>query len=400
MKEQPTYISTIGLNTRSIKTFEFFFKNHCKGRYVLRKSHDDASLTLLDVDTPGSADALKDLQRTNPENKCICLSISEENSYNTHHIKKPINSTALIKLLEQLANTEENNGTQNGADDEKTVPATLIARENIKPFNQRETALAGKHLEADGDTHFFGEHKDITLDNKKELVSAQYYPEKMLQGAITEAYITAKENNCAVQLSTLGISILIDPNSFKVYSTVPERIIRPTCLLETNKKAQLKQLDVDHLKNELEPFQSNQGIDVNGIDIDTFIWKISLWSSRGRIPSGTEISAPVYLSHWPNLTRLDNIPHAPRIAALLISAPDTLCHIAEKLEIPQRYVFGFYSASHALGLSANARRQVDSLFKPDDIPISHSRSVLRRIFRHITRKTEANEPDHKLSTAR
>jgi len=184
---------------------------------------------------------------------------------------------------------------------------------------------------------------------------------------------------------------VIDPSNFKVYTTVPERIIRPTCLLETNRKAQFKQLDVDHLKNKLAPLQSNKGIDAAGIDIDTFLWKIALWSSRGRIPAGTDLSMPVYLRHWPNLTRLDHIPHAPRIAALLILAPDTLCHIAEKLKIPQRYVFGFYSASHALGLSANARRQVDNLFKPDDKPLSHSRSVLRKIFRHITGKSKVNE---------
>ncbi len=401
MKDQAIYISTIGLNSRSIKTFEIFFKNTCKGRHALCESHDDASLTLVDIDVHGSVDALKDLQKTNPENKFICLSIAEalaHNSlHNSYHIKKPINSAMLIKLLDTLAKPEVTN--KNSIADKKSPPATLVARENIKPFNQRETALAGKYLGADGDADFFGEQKDITPNNKKELVNAQYHPEKMLQGAIMEAYITAKENHCAVQLTTLGISIVIDSSNFKVYSTVPERIIRPTCLLETNKKVQLKQLDVDHLKNTLVPFQSNPGIDVNGIDIDTFLWKIALWSSRGRIPSDTELSTPVYLCHWPNLTRLDNIPHAPRIAALLISAPDTLCHIAEKLKIPQRYVFGFYSASHALGLSANARRQVDSLFKPSDKPLSHSRSVLRKIFRHITRKSQANEPAHKLNRA-
>lgn len=398
MNAKTTYVSTIGLNARSIKTFEFFFKKNYQEKYVLCDSHRDASITLVDIDALESESELTTLQDKNPENTFICLSTTENKHHNTFHIKKPINSAALIELLEKIEkNIADDNNEENTAHEEN-ASLKLVARENSNPFNQRETALAGKHLGGNGDTDFFGEQKDIDTTSKKELTKALYYPEKMLQGAIAEAYIIAKKNECAVQLTILGISIIIDPINFKVYTTLADSIIRPTCFLETNKKAEFEQLDAHQLKSKLDLLTSNASTESNGIDIDTFIWKITLWSSRGRIPSDTDLSTPVYLKHWPNLTRLVNIPHAPRIAALLISAPDTLIHIAERLNIPQRYVFGFYSASHALDLSANARRQVDTLFEPIEKPLSHSRSVLGKLFRHITRKSKAVDPTHKINS--
>ena len=400
MKDKATNISAIGLNLRSIKTFEFFFKKTCEGRYVLCENHNDASITLVDIDVPESNDALKEQQLTNSENKFVCLSIAEENKLSLPHIKKPINSAALIELLDSLVRVEPDKERKKIVEDKADKTNNLIARENSRQFNKNRSALAGKHLGANDDTDFFGDHEDIRSDNSKDIAKVSYHPEKMFQGAAAKGYHIAQKNNCAIQVTALGISIIIDPSNFKVYTTTPERIFRPICLLETDNKVEFKHLDVDHLKNKVSHLQPNRDTDENCSDIDTFLWKITLWSSRGRIPADTDLSIPVYLAHWPNLTRLDNIPHAPRIAALLILAPDTLCHVAERLQIPQRYVFGFYSAAHALNLSSNARRQVDSLFKPADKPLSQSRSILRKIFKHITRKSQADDSIPKQNDAR
>ncbi|OUS15092.1 hypothetical protein A9Q88_10975 [Gammaproteobacteria bacterium 50_400_T64] len=399
MKDNTTNISAIGLNLRSIKTFEFFFKKTCKGRYVLCESHNDANITLVDIDVPGSNNALKEQQLINPKNKFVCLSIADNNKLNLPHIKKPINSASLIAILDSFAKVEPSKESKDIVADNTNKTNDLIARENSRQFNKNRSALAGRHIGANDDTGFFGDNEDISTKNSKDITKVTYHPKKMFQGAVIEGYHIAKQNNCAIQVTALGISIIIDPSNSKVYTTTPERIFRPICLLETNNKAQFKHLGVEHLKDKVSHFQSNKDTDDNCSDIDTFLWKITLWSSRGRIPEDTDLSVPVYLAHWPNLTRLDNIPHAPRIAALLISAPDTLCHVAEKLQIPQRYVFGFYSAAHTLNLSSNARRQVDSLFKPVDKPVSQSRSILRKIFKHITRKSQADNSIQKQNNA-
>ena len=354
-------------------------------------NHDESSLTLVDIDVPGSIDKLKECQKDNPEHKFICLSVSEERTYSDHNLKKPINSSSLIELLKKLEKTNIKTSNSNSQNIPEKKPVNMIARENKNPFKNSGTSIAGKHLSSDEDSDFFGDQKDISINNKKDRINVAYHPEKMLQGAIMEGYKIARKNNCAIQVTSLDISLVIDPSNFKVYTMTPERIIRPTCLLETNNKAQFKRLSVNHLKSKLTTSQPEKSTDAHCFDIDTLLWKVSLWSSRGRIPADTDLSTPVYLTHWPNLTRLDNIPHAPRIAALLISAPDTLCNVAEKLMVPQRYIFGFYSACYALDLSANARRQADNLFKPNEKPHKHSRSILSKIFRHITRKSQPSD---------
>jgi hypothetical protein len=96
---------------------------------------------------------------------------------------------------------------------------------------------------------------------------------------------------------------------------------------------------------------------------EAFLWQVALWTYRGRLPSGTAVHGRVYLSRWPNLTRLAEIPHALRITALWLAQPASLGFTADRLAIPQRYVFAFYGAAHAAGLAGQARRAADHIFE-------------------------------------
>jgi len=85
-------------------------------------------------------------------------------------------------------------------------------------------------------------------------------------------------------------------------------------------------------------------------ETEGLIWSIAAWSSRGRVPVGTPLDHPVHLLHWPNLTRLSDIPGAMQISALWIKQPTSLLETANILGLPYRHVFSFYVACHALGL--------------------------------------------------
>ena len=97
--------------------------------------------------------------------------------------------------------------------------------------------------------------------------------------------------------------------------------------------------------------------------LDAFLWKVALWTYRGRLPAETQVDKRVYLIHWPNLTRLHPVPEAMRIAALWSEQPMTLGYTATTLGVPQRYVFAFYSAAHTIGLAGQAQRETDYLFQ-------------------------------------
>jgi hypothetical protein len=97
---------------------------------------------------------------------------------------------------------------------------------------------------------------------------------------------------------------------------------------------------------------------------DALLWKLALWTYRGRLPANTHLADRVYLRRWPNLTRFLEIPHALRIAALWTEQSLSPIHVAEALRIPQRYVFAFYGAAYTIGLAGQAKRQADYLFQP------------------------------------
>ncbi len=110
-------------------------------------------------------------------------------------------------------------------------------------------------------------------------------------------------------------------------------------------------------------------------EFDAFLWQAALWTYRGRLPAGTVPTQKIYLDHWPNLTRLAEVPHGLRIAALLCRQPMTLGFTAETLRIPQRYVFAFYSAAHTIGLAGTAKRSVDDLVDAQTIQAHAERGI-------------------------
>jgi hypothetical protein len=117
--------------------------------------------------------------------------------------------------------------------------------------------------------------------------------------------------------------------------------------------------------------------------LDVLLWKLALWASRGRVPVGTDLEWPVFLKHWPNLTRLLEPPHATRIASLWAHQHFSLASSAATLGIPQRYVFAFFSGCAALGLAAPTRRAADVLVEPQAPPPAKD---MRGLFRMLLRK--------------
>lgn len=395
MKEKSIHVSTIGLNSRSINTFEFFFKKNCKGRYSLCDDHADSSVTLVDVDIAGSDTALKECLQKYPEKSIVNLSVSGTSENSGVCVKKPIDSAELIQVLDDI--TQQRICKQPGADDQNIVVENKNNKDepvssDTKKFNFRNTSRAGEHLGKDNELDFFGNNLDIDIKDKKAVYRSTYTPDKMFQGAVFDGCKLARDESCIVQVRYLGVNLILDGLSSTVHTAIPYSILRPTCLLRSSETPKFSCAEADGLKTMLSSLGRGKNAVVTCMDIDAFIWRVSLWSSRGRVPETTDLSLPVYLIHWPNLTRLDNIPHAPRIAALLMSGPDTLCHIADRLNIPQRYVFGFYSACNALELSGNANRQVDNLFQPVETPLNHPRAMLRKILDHVKRKSQSTSP--------
>ena len=92
----------------------------------------------------------------------------------------------------------------------------------------------------------------------------------------------------------------------------------------------------------------------SGYTLDAFAWLCALMSSRGRLPAGLDRAAPVRLRRWPNLTRLEPVPHAIELAAHWVAAPVSIEALTRTAGVEPRFVHAFHNAASALGLFETA----------------------------------------------
>jgi len=67
------------------------------------------------------------------------------------------------------------------------------------------------------------------------------------------------------------------------------------------------------------------------------------------------------------------------MAALWLNHPLPLLDMAERLSVPQRNVFSFYTACAALGLAGPARRAADTLIDAPELTPSTMQSLIARL---------------------
>jgi len=402
MKSELIRISTLCLDLRTYNTFDIFLKTVCKKGYSLTENHEEAKITIIDFDAFEGESKLLEFQNKFPQRTVIILSILEKTykEKNIHFIKKPLKHEELIKKLHELGE-ENHRESEKQIEIEKRTPrntyqASLEANQKNSssdrpPVSSADLTNAAIILEHEEEHHFVGTQKDIDLSITRNLLRVFYHPEKMFQGAIAHGYTLAKKNETCVEIITFGIGVLIDPKNYKAYTVVSDSVLRPICLLETEDKAVYKRINSSITGSESYTRKSKAGAELVEWDIDVFLWKISLWSSRGRIPKQTDLKSAVYLSHWPNLSRWELVPHALQISALMTKKPIRLSSVASQLDIPQRYVFSFYSACVCMGIAGVSKRQADNLFEDsigeNETETPKKQSLMGKILKRLTGKT-------------
>ena len=100
---------------------------------------------------------------------------------------------------------------------------------------------------------------------------------------------------------------------------------------------------------------------VTRLQAGDLLWRLGVWSADGRMPRNLDEDKRLYLRCWPDLTRLMEIPHATRIAALWIRMAASSGSIARRLGVSIHDVNNFFVAAWALGIAGEARREDDYL---------------------------------------
>lgn len=432
-------ISFLGVDERSMSAYEFFFNGIKDFPCELLDDHSQPQICLVDLDAYNIDEQYHKYRGEHPETYILLLSLADHTALDKKEffLKKPVKKDALQSSINEMykvisgkimpedaikkASIAASPASKFDSNDESTQKVTINIQNNkfkikavdeqaeelkkkvvpIKEKTKTVTAQAGKLLTVANEKDFVGDLADIDLNDIDQIAKIYYEPNKFLQSVVEKVCLKSRQTEGIIQLNVLNYIFYFDYQEQRVYSTVGPGIIRPLCLLPHENHVSYKIKDLGFRQHLHEIMQSNKNQktkktqEKQSWNMEAFVWLITLWSSRGRLPKGTSLANPVYLMQWPNLTRLETLPHAVRISALLYQQPHTLPDIATRLGIEQRYVFSFYSACKAIGLANISKRQVDKTFAPQQSAVNKNKSILSKLlgklagFRRKTKMTES-----------
>ncbi len=370
---KPVRIGAIGMDQRQRNTLLLLFSKRCNNRYQLVEE-TSAEICLLDMDSFGGEQLLHEFRERQPTLPLILVSLQEQtvSDARTIFVRKPIPVQNLIDAIEQhslqmtavCTTTTVTSEIENLTKVQEDPPPSPPSR--IPHATRRAASMMAKAAEQ----AFVGTAPDIDLLDPAQTAKIYYNPAHYLQEHLQQALNLAVRHNRNVAIEGPWPAMELLINEHKVRVAGDERHLRSHCTLPD------AMLEVN-----LRLFDGSSKLDGGSqtYSLPALFWKVALWASRGRLPEGTSLSQPIYLRHWPNFTRLDMTPYSIAIAALWAEQPHSLIDTASHLQIPQRYVFAFYSAAKSLQLAGETRRAADTLIAPSEIIASRQRGLFGRL---------------------
>ncbi len=364
---KPLRINIIGMEQRARDTLHLFFHHICHDSYVLA---DDATadVSIIDMDAVHAEQTREEHKNKHPERPVILVSLLELNE--NLFLQKPIQPEELVSTLDQIKETfqeieqtaepeiiSENKSPTGGSENMQLPPVLDVAIPVATP--EAEFALAESDEDALPENYsgeiiplFPGvqqneppvthEPETVTENPCKQRAAFLYNPAIYLQGYIQKAYRLARQENRNVLVEGPWRPIIIIPESLEIWVEQSHAHLYALSVMPIQAEdVTVRILDAGESPPE-------QGGSIQSVDF--FLWKLAVRTARGRIPVGTDLRAPIYLKHWPNLSRLMPIHHGLRIAALWANQPVSLMETATIMNIAPKYIFSFYSATNALGL--------------------------------------------------
>jgi hypothetical protein len=388
--KNPLKVALLGVNERDRVRLEMFFELHWSSN-CLPVSESQADLCILELDSPDGKKLLQRQLENHPDRPLIVLSVHDTDIDGTTLLRKPLNVNLLKDTIEEFMRTLVQ---QPVAEEEKPAPQPRpqpIAKTDsalqpndetnsaltIDKINERRRSLPDSATQARIIRGSCGLADNIELGNQSYGSGLYYDPGTHFQQVLKNAIEQCRREIRPLRLSMPGDKyIALLPQANIALTNLSDSKLRPRCLLPIREH----QIRIDYpVESDLQRSDNSTAQDIDGL-----LWKVTLWSARGRLPLGTNIENAIGLRQWPNLTRLLATPQFLRIAALWVKTPLSLNKTAKFLNIEARYVCAFFSACYALELTQilSATDGQDVLQNEPGKSVA-PKGLLRRILRHL-----------------
>lgn len=199
---------------------------------------------------------------------------------------------------------------------------------------------------AANDALLCGSAEDVADHLLAEDPERRYDPEVNLVSVLREAYLVGAKWQVPTQLECSAGRIVVDTTRNLVLCDFDANRLEELFKRPLGRRPKTRTLNRQEQAQVQERAPHEQGVR----RLDDSLWRAGLLTAAGRLPIDLDLSRPLYLKYWPNLTRVAPIPNAARVAALWSARGASITETAQTLGIPQRHVIAFYNGALALDL--------------------------------------------------
>jgi hypothetical protein len=231
-------------------------------------------------------------------------------------------------------------------------------------------------------------HPEASAHVWRNTPARQFDPEKYLVGPLREAFLVSSKWRVITCFDIRGTQILVDAPANKLIckltaaelDTLAQNAFdaRPKVTTLTKRESDALIQPVTDPGACAAPDRSACGQELNVHRLDNQLWRAAMHASAGRLPKGVDPEHTTYLSHWPNLTRLERVGQVERLAALWALRGFSIARSTEH-RIPQCEAVVFYSAAWALDLLT----EDDSFARNCQVDGSRNRGVMSNLLKWL-----------------
>lgn len=378
--QKPIHVLTIGMDRRKQAMFRMAFEMHTLHRYQLLEGGAEGApdLAIIDFDTPDSTGLWNEFSREYPNLPVLIVTTIANDNVPAPVLLKPIRLESLFPQLRRLLATPAPKHTPvsppgktgaTGPVAATTAPVTTEAAPTAAPTPEPEQPAEESALPVHAWPARLG----------------RFDPRIGLLGTL----LKIKRSQTPAVVSIAGVkSIIVLPTHDRALLLQPESSFKQICMNPATLVITT-------------PLSSEDQIDAKSVSLNTLLWQISLWTSRGRLLAGFPEQGAVQLRYWPNLTRLAPTANALRIAAFWVRSPSTLPLTLRMLNIPASEIFDFLAASYCIGIldvprmpaKPTASKIVTDADASKPAPVSTApRKVVQPAAMAVTEKTITHTP--------
>lgn len=190
-----------------------------------------------------------------------------------------------------------------------------------------------------------GNAPDVNMHEPEQRRRVFFKDSSTLLAALNDAIAEADKTQIPVEIAGLPGTLAYLPGTGHFMFDFSEELLVPLALTRFG----YQELSLKNRSDLDSDRPSIAGTKVTMEAWDQLLWKVALWTSKGRLNKVLDPDKPCRLASELDFDRLLAIPHASTISSLWGRHSLSALDVVKVLKINQRYVFSFMSAANALG---------------------------------------------------